>query len=277
MPSHRPYAKDPNSPPSVTQILDVLAKPGLPWAAARETAEFAVRHAENWSQDSPDKAVDRLRKHHRGVWDHRALVGTLVHAVNEAWALGESVQLGALIDQMQAESRLWQRKGADEIAEEVRPMLEGLAAAWRVLTPETLAVEDVIRYWDPAYPYVGSMDWRSIVSFRSRRLPTLIDLKTTGNVKAGTAHYWDSWRLQLAAYRFASETVTYDDSDQEIGTGPVVPVAATAILLVRANGEWEYLPVQAGKAEHEAFMDIRRTFAWLNGEGKAAGRELASA
>jgi len=83
--AHRPYAKTPGGPPSVTQVLSILSAPGLSWGAARETALYAVHHQDQWSGLRTADAVDSLYKHHRGVWDHRALLGTAIHQINAEW------------------------------------------------------------------------------------------------------------------------------------------------------------------------------------------------
>jgi hypothetical protein len=265
MPSHRPYKKDPNSPPSVTEVLKLLPMPGLPWAAAKETAAFAVKHPDRWRRLTEYAAVETLRKHHRGVWDHRALLGTALHELNAAWANGDTVQVADILDGLRSTSPLWGRMNLEDIYEEFRPMVNGLTEAWKKLKPQTLAFEEVVRFniWDSTVNYIGSSDWRAYAEGRA----TLFDLKTTGNVKAGTAKYWDSWRLQTAAYRFANEVVFYDDNDKEIGTGVPEPVELVRIIHVRANGEWEVDTIAAGYREHEIFLKLRQAYEWLRTEG----------
>src|SRR4051812_24380141 len=103
--AHRPYAKTPGSPPSVTQVLGILSAPGLSWGAARETALYAVHHQDLWSGLGSSAAVDTLYRHHRGVWDHRALLGTAVHQINAEWCQGHTVRVSDVIQEMREASR----------------------------------------------------------------------------------------------------------------------------------------------------------------------------
>ncbi len=75
---HRPYARKRGGPPSVTTIIGAQAKDGLQWGAAKENALFAVHHYDEWCDLDQPEAVDRIRKHFKGVWDGRAALGTLV-------------------------------------------------------------------------------------------------------------------------------------------------------------------------------------------------------
>lgn len=272
MPSHRPYARDPNAPPSVTQVIGMLDKPGLAWGAARETAMFAVHHRDSWDRLDSDAAVDRLRRHHRGVWDHRALIGTVLHRINSEWCQGRSVRLADIVSEIRARSKLWQRVPETELYAQLLPMSDGLGKAWRALDPETLSFEQVVRYRspNPDVEYVGQTDWRARIGGRS----FLLELKTTGSAKVGDGKYWDQWRLQLAAYRFATESVAYNDADQEVGTGELAEVDDAAVIHLYANGAYQIDSVQAGPAEHAIFLALRRVYGWRTGVGQTSGARM---
>ncbi|MGH9121394.1 MAG: hypothetical protein ACRDYC_05540 [Acidimicrobiales bacterium] len=261
---HRPYST--GKIPSVTTILGVLSKDGLQWAAAKETAMFAVNHRDEWETLSDFDAVERLRKHHQGVWDHRAALGTMCHAVNEAWARGETFDLEDAVVALQTGSHVWAKYPTEQLMDELDVMVDGLERAWNELTPATVAVEDVVRYTDAEGSYVGSSDWQVRIWGKS----FLVDLKTTGRTEPGSALYWDSWRLQLAAYRYASEIVDYDGRT-EVGTRPLLPVDDTAILHLRMNGEWGFHPVKAGREEHGRFLDLCRAYRWRLRASKDSG------
>lgn len=271
---HRPYAKDPNSPPSVTTVLGTVSKQSLVWAAANETARHAVDYSQRWLGLPSDQAYDVLRKHHRGLWDHRALLGTAVHRANEHWCVGDNVSIGELVDEIREESVIWRRRDRAELCEELRVMVIGLSDAWIALQPQTLSFEDVVRFGDPderpGLSYVGTSDWRVVVN----GVETLVDLKTTGQTKRGSARYWDSWRLQLAAYRYADTALDYSDTGQLVGTHPLQPVSATAVLLIRADGQWELLDVTAEHAEHAIFLALRAYYEWYRVSDSTRGHGL---
>lgn len=255
----RPYAKVPGGPPSVTQVLSLMSLPGLPWAAARETALYAVYHRDKWESEKPSTAVNALYKHHRGIWDHRALLGTAVHEINAAWCQGKTVKVIDIIQELREGSPLWRSMPETDIYRDLLPMTDGLAKAWHALEPEILSWEQAVRYGKGTpEAYVGTTDWRCQVDGR----PLLMDLKTTGKVDLGAAKYWDSWRLQLAAYRYATEAVSYDDEGQETGSEPLPPVDGCAILHLYADGNYEVNGIQAGPAEHEIFLALRKAYEW---------------
>lgn len=258
--------------PSVTTVLGVVAKDGLSWAAAKETALYAVHGRDQWQVNDLDEQVDLLRRHHRGLWDHRALLGTCLHQLNEAWAYGEPVDLVDLVDRMKTESdgRAWRDKPTSDVVEQVDRMAQGLAAAWAELLPDTVSVEDIVRYPHSEAGYIGQSDWRARI--KGQPGVWLIDLKTTAQLDRTKARYTDSWRLQLAAYRRCTETVIYNQPRvhrpyakgvTETGVKPLEPVDGTAVLHVRADGYWEWIPVRAERSEWDTFMALRRAYSWL--------------
>jgi hypothetical protein len=250
-------------------VLGIIDKPGLSWGAARETANYAVHHQNAWVDLPSDVAVQRLYRHHRGIWDHRALVGSALHTINAAWCDGKTIQVKNLVDEMCEGSRLWARKDRKDIYGELIVMSDGLADAWRSLRPETLSFEQVVRHrnGNPALDYVGQTDWRALVAGR----PTLLELKTTGGTEPGTRKYWDLWRLQLAAYRFATEAVAYDDHDEERGSSPLPEVDQCLVVHLYGNGRFQVDPVRVEKEEHDVFLDLRQAYGWLKGPGQGAG------
>lgn len=269
MPEHRPYARDPNAPPSVTQVVGALDKPGLSWGAAKETAQYAVHHMAAWSDLPTDRAVSILYRHHRGVWDHRALVGSAIHAINAEWCQGRAVRVLDIIQSIRERSVLWQRVPEQDLYAELLPMTDGLAQFWHTAKPLPLSWEQVVRYrsGNPDLDYIGTLDWRAEIN----GLPMLLDLKTTGSVKHGDGKYWDTWRLQLAAYRYANEAVIYRGDGTEAGTFELPEVAGAAVVHLYRDGKVEFNPVKAGPREHEIFLSLRRVYGWRNGDGKGMG------
>lgn len=268
MPGHRPYANDPDAPPSVTQVVGALDKPGLSWAAARETANFAVRHTEAWDNLPVTDAVSKLYRHHRGVWDHRALIGTALHTVNAEWCQGRAVRVKEVVRDLRDRSALWKRKTESELYAEILPMADGLSRFWLEYEPQTLSWEQVVRYdvGNADVAYVGTLDWRADIGGR----PLVLDLKTTGTGH-GKGKYWDAWRLQLAAYRYATEAVVYDDDNVERGVVELPEAAGAAVVHLYKDGTVQFHHVKAGPREHEIFLALRRVYGWRKVDGQGMG------
>lgn len=270
--ANRPYAKLPGAPPSVTQVLGILSAPGLPWGAARETAKYAVHHLDQWQNLRPDDAVDTLYRHHRGVWDHRAMLGTALHQINAEWCQGHTVRVIDVIQELREGSRLWRQKPETDIYRDLLPMADGLSRVWERLKPETLSWEQCVRYTNPhapSYAYVGTTDWRAVLDGE----PFLLDLKTTGNTKLGAGKYWDQWRLQLAAYRYCTESVVYGDDGLEKGSMELPEVAGCVIVHLYGDGEFQVDGIQAGPAEHEVFLALVQAYRWRKQAEKSPGKE----
>jgi len=269
MPTHRPYAKDSTSPPSVTQVVGLMDKPGLVWGAAKETAKFAVHHLDRWQNLSAEEATDTIYRHHRGVWDHRALLGSAIHEINSQWCAGHTVLVSHVVAEMREQSPVWQRMDEKEIYGQLLPMADGLADCWTKLRPETLTYEQVVRHrnGDPELDYIGTTDWRARVGDEA----LLLELKTTGATKRGSGKYWDQWRLQLAAYRYATEAVVYDEEDEERGTVELPDVAGAAVIHVYGDGRCDFDRVRVTREEHNVFLGLRRAYGWRNGPGRSAG------
>jgi len=157
----RPYSKIRGTEPSVTTIIDILSKPGLSWGAARETAMYAVLHHDEWLHMDVADAIDKLRKHHAGIWNGRAAMGTLCHKVPEAFAAGEDIDIQALIEWTIAHdhnARTWKDRNADELTETALGYVLGIEAWWADHMPEVISTETVVRY--PG-KYIGTGDLRA--------------------------------------------------------------------------------------------------------------------
>lgn len=229
------YAVEPggrHSAPSVTMVLGVLNKPGLPWGAARETALFAVFHQGEWIDLPPAEAIERLRKHHRGVWDDKASRGTLVHDLACRWAKGEEVDCPTECD----------------------PYLDALEAFYRDHRPEWVEVERTVIYDVEGEEFGGSFD--AVARLRSDGSLRRLDLKTGKRYPIETT-------LQLAAYEFAPSLGVYDETGALAGTEPNPRTDARSVLYLHDDGTYELLDVPADEAAFEQFLALRRAFTWL--------------
>jgi hypothetical protein len=269
---HRPYSRKRGGPPSVTTVLDTLGKPGLSWAAAKETALRAVNHPDTWQQLDNDKAVDYLRVWHRGLWDGRAAVGTAVHRVNEEWTWGNEVDVEQVMLGILAEPRppkIWQGR-EDETLTELLGYVDGLEQFWHDFQPDTVATEEVLRHPDKYNSYIGQRDWVCRIDGET----ALLDIKTTAEPDAEKAIYQDSWRLQLSAYRFAEELVYYDADGTETGTAKSYPIGWCGIVHLRGDGSYQLYRVQAGGSEHTRFLQLRGLYEWVQRESKKPPAEI---
>lgn len=261
----RPYARQ-RKYKSVTTLLGAMGKDGLQHAAAKETAAFAFDGFDEWHRLERETAVDRMRKHFVGLWDGRAAMGTLVHSVNEAWTWGETVDIADLVNEAaERESRpvrIWQGRERFVVSE-VAGYVDGLERFWHDFGPATIATEEVVRDTTCDVPYIGQRDWTADLRVSGETSRWLLDLKTTANQNEDKGFYWDSWRLQLAAYRLAPEIVLYDDEGTETGTAPNYPVDRCGVLHLRGGGHYAFFEVQAGPAELATFADVCRVHMWM--------------
>lgn len=231
LPAARPYAR--KRVPSVTTLIGVMDKPGLSWGAAKETAIFAFEHQDQWSRLDKDEAVERLRKHHRGVWDASARVGTMCHAVAEAWSYGRDWNAPDDLE--------------DELYERMAGYVSGLEAFFADAKPEVIATELVVAgncgfHGEAEFPYTGTADWLCNINGE----PWLLDIKTTSNLDESKEFYTREWRLQLAAYRWASEIVHYHGTEEVARwkfEDCVPRPTRTGIVHMRGNGGYQLIDV----------------------------------
>lgn len=268
----RPYSRIKGSEPSVTTIIgEMTGKPGLSWGASKETALFAVHHQDQWIDLDPVDAVDRLRRHFQGIWDGRASMGTVAHAVNEAWCHGQTVDLSEMVAEMsetERSAKTWRGHEAD-IVSQLDGYVAGLEKFWHDWQPESIATEYVVR--TPGV-YIGTTDW--LAEIGGRRL--LLDIKSTAERDVTKGIYHESWALQLAAYRFAAETVTYGENDKgkpvELSSEPNHASDGAAVIHLRGDGEYVLYDVAADDNAYIAFIHMAEARKWV--KALAAPRPL---
>ena len=244
----RPYARSRKHGPSVTTVLSALGGKNLEWGSSKETAKFAVLHQEEWMHLPEQEAIDLLRRHFRGVWDGRAQVGTIVHSVSEAWSWGEEA----------------------EYPDHVEGYVEGLAQFHMDFAPVTVATEEVVRHVDKLNGFIGQRDW--VCDFAGARW--LLDIKTTAELDPSKGLYFDSWRLQLAAYRGCEEIVEYDADGNEVAAHPAYPVGRCGVLHLRGDGAYSLYEVQAGATEWNRFLQVIGLHRWLTSEWRKPEAQL---
>lgn len=220
--------------PSVSTVIGTLNKPGLPWGAARETALFAVFHQEEWAHLDEKDAVDRLRRHHRGVWDDKANRGTIVHDLALQWSRGLEVDVPADCD----------------------PYMDALDVFYRENLPEFVEMEQSVIYDEPGHEFGGSFD--AVIRFgggpqQGRTL--IVDYKTGQRYPIETT-------LQLSAYRSCPKIGVYDEAGKLVDTRPMVAVDGGAILYLHDDGTYELLEVPANEDAFAVFLQLRDVWAW---------------
>lgn len=266
----RPYSKIKGSEPSVTTILGVKNTPGLDWAAAKLTAEHAVLDGDWQVYDDEgkpvaDASIDKLRRHFRGIWDGRAYMGTLTHAMLESWVKHETVDIHSLVDNHAP----WQ-KAHDQKVDEAMGYVNGLAEWWEIYEPADIRTEDCIR--TPGQ-YVGTRDL--VCTIGGERW--LLDLKTTEHKDPTKGVYGDSWTLQLAAYRYAREVVTYKWVDGQDAKGKFKtmlaedtvelnePVDRCGIIHLRGDNKHTFYEVKADPDAYDQFLGLVQFHRFLKG------------
>lgn len=214
--------------PSVTTVLGVLNKPGLPWGAAKETALFAYHHRDEWEDLAPEEAVDRLRKHHRGVWDDKANRGSIVHGLALLWAKGEEC----------------------DCPPDCGPYMDALERFYDDWAPEWTFCEETVVFDHPTLGYGGTFDAIADLADGHR---WLLDIKTGADV-------WPETALQLAAYRHATSIAVYGPMGGIEALEPNCEVERCGVIHLRGDGTYGLVPLQAGRREWDWFLDCRRLY-----------------
>lgn len=242
--------------PSVTAVIGILDKPALSWAAARETAVFAVEHQDEWRDLTPVDAIERLRKHHRGIWNRKADIGSLVHAVNEAWVCGSEFGPDDCDDFLPRADR-GDADARQKVWDEAQPYVDGLANFWSDAKPDWVQVERGVVYDEPGLEYGGQFDILAVVHSTLWRL----DIKT-GRLESETGRPYPEASLQLTAYDRAKYLAVYDALGNLTDLEDNQRAERCGVLHVPGDGTWSIYPVSTGEREWELFLTARRLWEW---------------
>lgn len=268
----RPYAvrgvRKSSEEPSVTTVLQMLPKPGIPWGAAQETSTFAVLHPEKWQHLPEAEAIDLLRKHHMGIWLGRAAMGThVVHGVAELFAAGVEVTASTIeriVDdaiEHDSDARAWKDRDRDDLLEECFGYVLGVEQWFADMQPRNIRSEVVVRW--PGL-FIGSTDLRCDIANpeTGEYEDWLLDWKSTARQSEDSGIYGDSWVLQLAMYGMAREEVLFEMQEDpklrsgfrvvEVGTRPWTPPQRYGVIHLR--GDENYTPF-----ELDVTRDVQRT------------------
>lgn len=180
---HR-YTLDGKRIPSVTTILGVLDKPGLPYWAAGLVARDAITNHDYWQQrihnrEDPERIIRDLK---RSPWQERdkaARRGTRIHMVLEAAAHGDPT----------------------DCPQDLLPMAQ---QAVDLLDRENIqALETEARGYNRALWYAGTIDLIATINGKT----WLIDWKSSRSIH-------ETHILQVAAYAHMDTILTIDDREK---------------------------------------------------------------
>lgn len=226
--------------PSVTNIIDVLAKPWLGAWAAKLVAEYAWDSREVLSRiDEREAAVDMLKGAIRRKRDRAADVGSTIHAFIESLVLGTP---------------------APALEEEHVPYIEAVQGFLDEFDPEFLVVEGTVFSSDfpPELRYAGTFD------FLARVDGALL----LGDYKTGSGVY-DEVALQLAALSRA-ESVW----DRHTGALSPMPTVDACVAVHLRPREYALHVIRADDLAYQAFLGLRQAWPWTKNQAGIVGPRM---
>ena len=239
------YEVDDQKLPSVTTILDAVAKPALiPWAAKQER-ELVLNAARKLMANegvtrgnfmaSLETAIGQEKAHVRALAKAKT-IGSECHALIE-WHLRRELKQEVGTEPVVSEKALW----AFMVYEEWR----------RSANLSVTLVEQVV--YSRRYGYAGTMDFAGEIDNDAQRIVVLGDFKT-GKAIYGEAH------LQVAAYAHALV---------EMGYATTLPAGCIVRLpKVETDPEPEVLviPAERMKELHRVFLHVLELWRWQDSQ-----------
>lgn len=225
----RRYVWPPDEPehvvPSVTTILDNVAKPWLARAAANRVASEAVDTILKWEGLAADDAKRVLANSHTRAWKRKADAGTAVHDAIEAFLDKEPVV---------------------DLDEDHLPYLAGALLFLQEHVTRILHYEAVV--YNLTYKYAGRVD--AICKFKDG---------SKGPVDWKTGHVSDDHVLQVNAYAHA-EFVGEED-----GTQLTLPPQQTGyVVQLPGDGSYKAWPVEITPRAFKTFTAYRTVQKWVD-------------
>lgn len=222
--------------PSVTTILDQMAKPGLQYGAQKVVANTALDRLDELAVMDREDAYRLLFHSPKEEWGAKGRFGTAVHEAIDAWL----------------------KSGTDEPTDITdMDLLPYVAGATRFLDDhiaEVIATE--ITLANLTEGYAGTADL--LARTRKGRL-ALIDWKSGADV-------WPDVALQITGYVNCDYIVT-----EEGGTDPLEPKPDMGIV-VHLTGDASYVayPIEPNDADWEAFKGLLAVQQWDDTRKKTA-------
>jgi hypothetical protein len=229
--------------PGVTGVLATIARPALMGWVRSETARVAVRELDGLHSLIETGGADEATR-----W----LAGSTQRLSAAAAERGGGVH--AIVE------RLAHDEDPGTIDETAAPFV----AAWRswrdTYGPRFVALEAPVI--STGGEYGGTAD---AFLLDPAGVTWVVDYKTRGNA-AATAVY-DTEPLQLAALASA-ELVAASVGGEAV---PLPPVDRGAVLLLRPDGSYRFVPVDVGPAQRQAFAEVRALAGYLATADSAIG------
>lgn len=242
--STRFYKVDGASYPSVTAILQAVAKPALiPWAAKqeREMVYSAVRTLIGDAEikrgnfmASLEIAVGREKAHSKEL-SKAATIGSEAHELIE-WNLRRDLKQIVGTEPKIGEKSLWAFMAWED---------------WKKSANLSVNLIEQVVY-SKRYGYAGTLDFAGEVDHEGKRMTVVADNKT------GRAIYKEA-HLQVAAYGHALV---------EMGHADVMPAGCIVRLpKIESDPAFEVLviPPETMKANHKVFLSVLDLWKWLDG------------
>jgi hypothetical protein len=227
------HPEDDRKVPGVTSVVGMLPKPFLTRWAAKSVAEYAVANVASvigLAMNDKVGAVDLLKGAPWRDTKQAADTGTAVHDLFERMGNGEDI---------------------GRVHPDLKPYVEHFESFLAEFEPTFLFQEETV--WSDEHLYAGSFD--ALCEIHGERV--WVDYKTT---RSGVH---DEVALQLAAYAHADFILRSD------GTRVPLPKSTkAAVLHVRPEG-WSLVPVRIDRDVFDAFLHLRQTFEWVNGNSKS--------
>lgn len=208
--------------PSVTTVIDMIAKPALIGWAAKMAAQHAVA---NWARLSGlpvQERIDEIRGAHQQYADKKADLGDRVHELIDAWSRGVP---------------------HEEAGRDADPYVNSFIAFMSAKRPVFAGNE--VTVWSRRHGYAGTADWIARIDGKM----------VLGDNKTGRRLYPEVG-LQLAALAAADFIITPDGAEH-----PMPELDGVAALHIRPRS-WKLVPVTERKACFEAFLAARRLIDW---------------
>lgn len=232
------YTLDGRPVPGVTTAINrAHEKPGLVWAAAKETAAWAAENVGLLDESRPDSWIREATGIHREKWNASGKRGTLLHDAARQLVTGDPITPAT-------DGEPWPPDVFASAQQLARFMDE-----WDV---EPLLTERPV--FHDRDLWAGTID--AIARIRDgRRL--LLDYKT------GKTGIYPKDALQLAAYRHATHVQVFADGTPESGLEdePMMQVDGAACVWVRPDF-YEVRPVRTDDAAYAVFLSMLPVAEW---------------
>lgn len=214
--------------PSVTNILDMLAKPWLAGWMAKQVAGYAWDNRMALLEiDDREAAVDFLKGAGRRRRDAAASLGDVLHRLAEARVKGEP---------------------DPPIDDAAAPFVASWEAFVRDWQPEWVATEITMFRRDLVYSYAGTADFIARIGGQL----VLGDYKTGSDV-------YEEHVLQLAALRFCDEV--WEPSTGKLSRAPIID--RCIVVHIRPEG-YKVREVEADQDAHAAFLGLHHVWWWMH-------------